>query len=247
MEISLLQPELIRFQRVFAHALDRPTKGAMAVYRNTVIHGAVEALRANYPVVEQIVGEEMFEHVGVDFASTCPPRDPVLAVYGAEFADWLLHQEWITDLPYLPDVAKVERMHLKCLFASDDDPMPKEQAKKVAELRDSTLRLHPAVQFAWLSTPAMSIWLAHQRSVVGEIVPEWKSEGAIFARPEPFKTHTARIGRAAHRLLSGLRLGETLSASMAAASRLYPEENPAAVFASLVNLGVFVAPAQRRN
>jgi hypothetical protein len=242
-----LQPELIQFQREFAQALGRPAKGAMAVYRNTVIHGAVEALRANYPVVEQIVGGEMFEHVAVDFASTCPPRNPVLALYGAEFADWLLHQKWITDLPYLPDVAKVERMHLKCLFAPDDDPMPKEQAKKVAELRDSTLRLHPALQFAWLSTPAMSIWLAHQRSVVGEIVPEWRSEGAIFARPEPFKTHSARIGRAAHRLLSGLRLGETLSASMAAASRLYPDENPAAVFTSLVNLGVFVAPAQRRN
>src|SRR5690348_18078173 len=69
---SLLQPELIRFQRDFARAIDRPAQGAMAVYRNTIMHGAIEALRANYPVVEQIVGEEMFEHVAVDFASTCP-------------------------------------------------------------------------------------------------------------------------------------------------------------------------------
>jgi hypothetical protein len=93
----------------------------------------------------------------------------------------------------------------------------------------------------------MSIWLAHQRSAVGLIAPEWTSEGAIFARPQPLKTHFARIGRAAHRLLSGARMGEPLSVGMAAASRLYPDENPAAVFASLVNLGVFVAPAQRRN
>lgn len=242
-----MQPELIRFQRDFARALDRPAQGAIAVYRNTVIRGAVEALRANYPVVEQIVGEEMFEHVAVDFVSSCPPQDPVLALYGAEFADWLVHQKWIADLPYLPDVAKVERMHLNSLFAPDDDPMVGEQVKKAPELRNSALRLHPAAQFAWLPTPAMSIWLAHQRPAAGEIAPEWKSEGAIFARPEPFKIHSARIGRTAHRLLSGVRLGESLSASMAAASRLYPEENPTAVFASLVNLGVFLAPQQRRN
>jgi hypothetical protein len=242
-----LQPELIRFQRDFARALDRPVDGGMAVYRNTVIHGSVEALRANYPVVERIVGEDMFVQVAADFVSTCPPRDPVLALYGAEFADWLRHQEWIADLPYLPDVAKVERMHLNCLFAPHDDPSTREEVGQISKLRDSPLRLHPAAQFAWLSTPAMSIWLAHQRSAVGLIAPEWTSEGAIFARPQPLKTHFARIGRAAHRLLSGARMGEPLSVGMAAASRLYPDENPAAVFASLVNLGVFVAPAQRRN
>jgi hypothetical protein len=242
-----LQPELIQFQREFARALDRPARGAMAVYRNTVIHGAVEALRANYPVVAQIVGEEMFEHVAVDFVSTCPPLTPVLALFGAEFADWLMRQGWIHDLPYLPDVARIDRLHLKCLFAPDEDSLSKEQIKRHSEASFATLRLHPAAQFAWLPTPAMSIWLAHQRPIAGEIVPEWKGEGAIFARPEPFKTHSARIGRAAHRLLSGIRMGESLSSSMAAATRLYPEENSAAVFASLANLGVFVPPVHRRN
>jgi hypothetical protein len=147
----------------------------------------------------------------------------------------------------LPDVAKVERLHLNCLFAHDDEPMPKDQVKRLSETGSSTLRLHPAAQFGWFSTPAMSIWLAHQGRAVAKISPEWKSEGAVFARPEPFKTHSARIGQAAHRMLAGVRLGEPLGASMAAAARLYPTENCAAVFASLVNLGVFVAPAQRRN
>ncbi|MGE5600784.1 MAG: putative DNA-binding domain-containing protein, partial [Pseudomonadota bacterium] len=50
-------PDLIAFQRQFVAAIDRPATGPLAVYRNTVIHGAVEALRSNYPVVEQIVGE----------------------------------------------------------------------------------------------------------------------------------------------------------------------------------------------
>lgn len=242
-----MQPELIRFQRDFARALDRPAQGAMAVYRNTVIHGAVEALRANYPVVEQIVGEEMFEHVAVDFASTCPPRNPVLAGYGAEFADWLVHQDWAADLPYLPDVARVERLHVSSLFAPDEERLSPEHATQLSRLPNKSLRLHPAARFAWLATPAMSIWLAHQEAAVSEIAPEWTGEGALFARPKPFSSHAALMSRAAHRLLSGVLLGEALGVSMAAAAKLYPQEDCAAVLASLVTLGVFIAPARERN
>jgi hypothetical protein len=242
-----LQPELIRFQREFVRAINRPAQGAMAVYRNTVMHGAVEALRANYPVVEQIIGEQMFQHAAVDFASTCPPRDPVLALYGAEFGDWLMHQEWIGDLPYLPDVARVERLHLSSLFAADEERLSPEHAAQLSRLPSASLRLHPAACFAWLSTPALSIWLAHQESTPSEIAPEWRGEGALFARPQPFTLHAALISRAAHRLLFGVRLGEALGVSMAAAAKLYPDEDVAAVLASLVTLGVFVAPAVRRK
>ena len=219
----------------------------MAVYRNTVIHGAVEALRSNYPVVEQILGREMFEHVAADFASTCPPTSPVLALYGKEFGDWLVHQPWIGDLPYLPDVARVERLHIACLFAPDCEPLDRELAIRASSVPKGTLKLHPAVRFSWLSTPAMSIWLAHQRPVPSEIAPEWKSEGALFARPTPFVVHAPRIGPAAHRMLSGIRLGETVSASLTAAERLYPHEDCTAVFSSLVNLGVFAAPVTQRT
>ena len=107
--------DLLQFQREFAVSLDRPANGAMAVYRNTVLHGAVEALRANYPVVEQIVGTEMFQGVAVDFATECPPLRPALTLYGARFAEWLEGQPWIGDLDYLPDVARVERLRVESL------------------------------------------------------------------------------------------------------------------------------------
>jgi hypothetical protein len=46
--------------------------------------------------------------------------------------------------------------------------------------------------------------------------------------------------------LFGIRLGESVTAAMAATAKLYPQEDCTAVFASLVNLGAFVAPAQER-
>lgn len=231
-------------QADFAEAIRKPITGPLAVYRNTVVRGAVEALRGNFPVVEQVIGADMFQAVAVDFAETCPPRSPVLAHYGGMFPDWLRKQPWVEELPYLPDLARVERLRAQSLLAAD--------AHAIADLppelgQSAGIRLHPAARFAWLQTPAMSIWLAHQQPTSGKIAPEWKAEGALFIRPTPFALHAPRIGRAAHRLLSGMRLGETLAASMAATKRLYPDENASAVLASLVRLGVFVAPKTERT
>ena len=237
-----MQPDLATFQRQFVAAIDAPAAGPLAVYRNTVIHGAVEALRSNYPVVARIVGEEMFEGIAVEFSAARPPRSPVLALYGEELADWLGEQAWIDDLPYLPDVARVERLHVECLMAADAAVL----ADAPAELCRLGLKLHPAVRFGWLQTPAMSIWLAHQRPVPSVIEPDWKPEGALFARPSPFVMHTPRIGAAAHRFLFGIRLGERVGQALLAADRLYPDEDINAVFASLLNMGVFAAPSSER-
>jgi hypothetical protein len=79
------------------------------------------------------------------------------------------------------------------------------------------------------------------------VAAEWKPEGALFARPSPFVIHTPRIGAPAHRILFGIRLGESVEQSLAAAARLYPNEDSHAVFASLLNMGVFAAPAPERN
>ena len=241
-----MPPDLIEFQRDFAAALDAPATGPMAVYRNTVFHGAVEALRANFPVVEQIVGPEMFQAVAVDFATENPPRRPVLALYGERFADWLEAQPWIAEVDYLPDVARVERLRVECLMAADAEPLSEVDARLASGRPDTRIALHPSVRFTWLSTPAMSIWLAHQQPVPSEITPDWKAEGALFARPQANVIHAPRIGRGAHRLLFGIRLGESVTAAMAATAKLYPQEDCTAVFASLVNLGAFVAPAQER-
>ncbi|WP_308514374.1 DNA-binding domain-containing protein [Sphingomonas flavescens] len=240
-----MQPDLIAFQRDFAAALDAPATGPMAVYRNTVLQGAVEALRANFPIVAQILGDEMFEAAAVDHASECPPRQPVLALYGARFAEWLQHQPWIDDVPYVPDVARVERLYVESLMAADA------QAVTASELGDDPsdlrLALHPALSFAWLSTPAMTIWLAHQGTVPSELAPEWKHEGALFARPRHEIMHTPRMSRSAHRLLSGIRLGETVGQAIAAAARLYPQDHADALFGALVNLGAFIPRSPERN
>src|SRR5687767_6764067 len=137
--------DLAAFQADFAEALlaERPVgpvtrAPGLAVYRNTCARGAVEALRAAYPTVNALIGDEAFIQAALDYGAACPPRSPVMSDYGADFADFLAAQSWTGELPYLDDVARLDRLWLECFLAPD-----------------------PAARIAWLTTPAMTIWQAH--------------------------------------------------------------------------------------
>src|SRR5688500_18157832 len=120
--------DLATFQRAFADALmadgEPPTpfrSQAFAVYRNTAARGAVEALRAAYPTVDMLVGEEMFTEVAIDYRRERPPFSPVLSDYGVDFASYLAQQPWTSELPYLADVARLDRLWLEAFLAAGLD------------------------------------------------------------------------------------------------------------------------------
>lgn len=236
-------PDLAAFQRRFADAIagPQPTRDALSVYRNTSMVGAVDALRANYPIVATIVGERMFSEVAADFAEAFPPRSPTLARYGEGFADYVEEQLWAAELPYLADVARIDRLYVEALFAADVVPF---DAAALGALDSPDwfrikARLHPATQFGWFTTPAASIWLAHQvEDRPSDISPEWCAEGALLTRPS-LGVDFRRISRPEHRLLFGIRLGETIGSAAVAAAKLYPEADIGPLFVSLVNAGAF--------
>jgi hypothetical protein len=235
---------LLEFQRDFAAAIGAPADGPMRVYRNTVLSGCVDALRANYPVVAALLGEEMFEAVAALHATQCPPRRPVLALYGARFADWLEGQLWVRDLRYVPDVAQIERLHIESLFAADVEPLRMTELAGRDDWQALQLPLHPATRFDWLTSPAMSIWLAHREGVQGVLEFEWRAEGVLLTRPG-MDVQPLRLDRAGHRFLFGIRLGESVGAAATATANVYPDTDIGALFTSLVNASVFAASSHR--
>jgi hypothetical protein len=194
--------DLANFQREFASALITDGQAtpsfrsqAFAVYRNTSARGAVEALRASYPTVDMLVGEEMFTQVALDYRQEQPPMSPVLSDYGADFAAFLARQPWTCELPYLADVARLDWLWLESFLAPDAPAMPRALGAA------SRISLHPATRFAWLLTPAMTIWQAHRDPwTMGELDPDWIEEGALFARPNRC-VRTELIDAAFHHLL----------------------------------------------
>jgi hypothetical protein len=237
-------PELAAFQRDFAARLDRPMPAAspMRVYRNTVLLGALDALEANFPVTSAIVGARTFEALALAFARHSPPGVPILALYGSGFADWLASQGVARELPYLADVARCEQLRNEAMHAADAPVLEPAALAALApdRLLALKLRAHPAARFGWFATPAMAIWLAHQHGIEGEIAPEWRSGGAIFTRPGT-SVCGFELDSPSHRMIVGMRLGETLGAASHAASQLYPDAKVGECFGRLVNCGAFAA------
>ncbi len=74
-----------------------PTR-RFAVHRNNVVAGLVKALRTRVPAVEKIVGEEFFAAMARAFVVEQPPRTPLLATYGDEFAAFIAAFEPAQDI-----------------------------------------------------------------------------------------------------------------------------------------------------
>lgn len=235
--------ELNRFQQNFGGKIAKPVEGAMSIYRNTALAGAVDALHANYPVVATMVGASMFDALAVDFASLVPPDSPVLATYGRGLADWIEEQDWASELPYLSDVARFERLFTEALFAADAAPLDLAMLTGIApaDWQNFRLKMHPATRFGWSTCPAMSLWLGHQNAPPAELAPEWKAECGLFTRPEhqvlPFL-----LDAPAHRFLFGIRLGEGAGLAATHTATLYPQADLGGLLTTLVEAGVFAAP-----
>lgn len=221
-----------------------PAEGPMRVYRNTVLSGCVDALRANFPVVARLLGDEMFEAVATEYATNCPPRQAVLALYGARFPDWLEEQTWVWDVAYVPDVARIERHYVESLFAADAEPLEMGALSSRDDWLGMRLALHPATRLDWLLMPAMSIWLAQRAGHEGDLDLEWQAEGVLLTRPS-LEVLPTRLSRAGHRFLFGIRLGESVGDAAIASGSLYPETDIGSLFTSLVNAGAFAASSHR--
>jgi len=244
-------PDLATFQLAFASALGRTSRrGALerqpgfAVYRNNCAVGLIDALRAAYPVTAEILGPEGFDALAFDFSRAHPPMGPILADYGAGFADFLGAQPWTSEIPYLAGVAELERLATETHLAPDAEALDLGDLARIGIDGLMTLRLplHPAAWFAWLRTPAMTIWLAHRDDAgFDSLAPEWRAEGALFTRPRD-AVEAVLIDAPVHRLLFGLRLGESVGQAAAAVADIYPETDFSELLAAVVSCGAFAKP-----
>ncbi len=242
-------PDLASFQRTFLETLDGHRAGdpLLAIYRNTSFKGAIDALADNYPTVVMIMGESTFVALATDFVTDLPPDSPVLAAYGAGFADWLEAQPIAQALPYLSGVAQIDRLRTESHLAAEGDVLdPADLAAVSAEQwSNSAALLHPATRFGWFTVPAPSIWLAHLDSRTAEIAPEWRAEGVLMTRCDGAVIAQC-IGAAGHRILFGLRLGETIGQAATAAAGLYPDSDITGAFRDILASGALASLKTRR-
>ena len=93
----------------------------LRVYRNGFLKACVDALRANYPSVERLAGEERFPALARHFAEANPPGTASLVEYGEGFPQHVRDTCEVHGLDWLASFAVLDRAWTEVYFAEDDD------------------------------------------------------------------------------------------------------------------------------
>jgi hypothetical protein len=215
----------------------------LAVHRNNVMVACIDALAANFPTVARLVGDEFFRAAAAEFARAQLPERPNLFEYGASFADFLASFPPVASLPYLADIARVDRWWLEAHVAVDATALSGMDLaqRDPATLDDCRLRLHPAVRFGAFDQPIASIWLRNREPMVVDTRElEWRAEAVLVVRPgDDVEVHC--VGAAACEFLAACANGATLAEATTRALAREPATDLAGVFARLVGAGAFAA------
>jgi hypothetical protein len=238
--------ELAAFQDAFVAALHNPpspTEAAgLKVYRNTIFKAVIDALNANYPTVVRLVGEEAFAAAARAFLDAGHwPQTPSLAAFGADFPDFIVGFALAADLPYLADVARIDRLWTEAHLAEDAPILPPDALAALAPdaLPLTRLALAPSTRLTWLGTPAATIWLAHRGDADIDLSAlEWRPEGLLLARPHG-GVEALPLTAADHAFLAACERGETLGEAAVAALTLDPHAELGTRIAAFLALGAF--------
>lgn len=212
-----------------------------AVYRNNLFVGMTRALAKGFPVVERLVGADFFAGMARVYAGLERPASPLLFEYGAGFPEFIADFEPARTVPYLADVARVERAWLRAYNARDTTPLTIAGLAETDPADLATLRLapHPSVALVRSSHAVGSIWAAHQAERVEPLQTD-TPESVLIVRPEmEVCVHVIppRDAAFAAALLRGESLGAAAEAGLAADQSFDFGE----ALVGLVSLGTFSA------
>lgn len=157
-----------------------------AVYRNNVHSSLINALATAYPVTAQLVGDAFFRAMAGIFVQAYPPNSPLISEYGSTFADFIQGFEPAASVPYLADVARLERLRVRAYHAADtpwvDSQAVLQQLQTQTNLGAQHLQLHPSVGALNSAYAVVAVWAAHQTEGALATLDPWHAQGVLVLR-----------------------------------------------------------------
>jgi uncharacterized protein len=230
-------PSLFEAQARFAgELLGRAGPPGMAVYRGNVFGNWAQALESAYPIVRKIVGEEFFRGLAREYARLHPSASGDLNEYGAQLAGFVAEFPHTQDLPYLPDVARMEWLAHRAYYAADAEPFGFGTVNE-----SSCLALAPACALIVSDWPLARIWTVHQDDYQGEIDVDLGSgpDRILVHRPK-WRAQVRSLAPGDYRFLDMARQGKTLGEALEAAAAEDPGFDPALALAGWVDAGAVI-------
>jgi hypothetical protein len=210
------------------------------VYRNNVTVSLIDALAAIYPAVQRITGAEFFRAMARFHVRAMPPSSPLLFEYGRDFPVFIEGYEYAQDMPWLADVARIERAWLDAYHAADAPPLPAAALAQVSpdRLGDIIFKAHPTTRIVRSAYPALAIFAMNR--VDGPITPlkSKAAEDALITRPD-MEVDVRLLPPGNATFLASLIDGATLAEAASKALDETSSFDLSASLAGMIEAGVF--------
>jgi Putative DNA-binding domain len=251
------EPQSTSYASTFTSALLDPERAAPAivsgpagkgavrrynVYRNNVTVSLIDALAAVYPAVQLLTGVEFFRAMARLHVRATPPASPLLFEYGRDFPAFIEAYLHAQGMPWLADVARIERAWLDAYHAADAEPLSADRLAAVPpeRLADTVFAAHPAARVLRSPWAVVTIFAANRSE--GEVgsIDAGSPEDALITRPDAdvIVRHLPEGGAV---FLTSLLAGRTLGEAAASALEGAPSFDIAANLAGLIQAGAFTS------
>ena len=210
-ELQRLFGRLLRAPRGVAAALAEATEGErelccrwvlaspqlsgverLEIYANQYFYRLHDVLADDFPTVRALIGPARFHNLLTDYLLACPSRHFSLRYAGRQLADFVRGHPLAERWPYLPDLARLERLVLEAFDAADAATCAPEALAQVAPERWGELVLNwiPALFCCSSAWPVHELWRAQQQDrALPEIQPApthlrvWRQNEGVFVAP----------------------------------------------------------------
>lgn len=212
------------------------------VHRNNVMASLTGVVRARFPVIVRLLGEEFFKGMARSFVERHPPRVPVLSQYGGELPGFLETFEPVSDLPYLGEVARLEWLRHVAYHAEDRVPLGPGELGRIPPdaVGETQFELHPALGLVASDYPVFSIWETNTLDAeVKRIGRDLPGEEVLVLRPR-LDVLTLRLVPGRHAFITALADGEALRVAALRALEAAPAFDLQRALASLIEAGAIV-------
>ena len=212
----------------------------LLIHRNNSMRAVIDALASSYPAVLRLVGQPYFDALGATYLRNYPPTARTLVGYGENFPDFVAQVESAKALPYLRDIARLDRAFLESSIAADAPALDPAAAAGLPfeDLCALAPGLLPSTRITRLDWSAYSVWTANRDA--GGSVPstiEPLTQIVLFARPGLEVAHAA-ISPTEAEFLDQIARGATVLAALEAAVAFDPACDPTLLIATAFRTGI---------
>ncbi len=171
-----------------------------------------EALTETYEAVRHVLGAETFSTLAHDYARRYPSRNYNLSFTGKHFPEFLKTCPLTKELPFLPDLAKLEWEVGQAFHATEELPVNPTAFAGMAmgDWEHTRIIFQPSVRLVTSAWPVLDIWNARRQ-------PPSEIKIDVVDRPQRvllsrwgFQVRGALLEETPYALLEGLLQGKTL-------------------------------------